>query len=344
MTPASLLATSALVLGVTYVVGALWRQRRTDRAWTLVARALGGRYQASLDDAPDRVALRIEGVDVDILSHVERDHRGRGVRPVTRVLARAPGIRDFHATLRVRAPERGGVTLERWSDEPLLRAWISPEARARLADSAGYVFRLEGGQVMAERGGLDDDPDRLVAVAGAVAALALGGRDLATRWRLVLDGIGAHVAGASVRDLGAAGLVVRLQQGPVPVTIQVAAPSPGEPRVTTVAVERLGGRGVRFALARRAQIPGFADVPGAPLEGVAGWYVRGKQPRDVAAVMGRRSRELLARSWPEGVLACVVGPRVWIEWPGVEPDAAALRGAIELVAGWASGGDEGPYR
>jgi hypothetical protein len=343
MTPASLLATSALVLSVTYVVGALRRQRRTDRAWLVVARALGGHYQPSLDDAPDRVALRIEGVDVEILSHTERDHLGRGVRPVTRVQARAPGIRDFHAELRVRAPERGGVRLERWSDEPLLRAWISPEARARLRDSAGYVFRLEAGQVVAERGGLDDDPDRLVAVAGAVAALALGGRDLATRWRLVLDGIGAQIAGASVRDLGVGGLAVRLLHGTVPVTIQVAAPSPGEPRVTTVAVERVGGRGVRFALARRPQIAGFADVSGAPVPGLAGWHVRGRQPEELAG-LGRRTKELLARPWPDGVLACVVGPRAWIEWPGVEPDASSLRAAIELVASWASEGDEGPYR
>ncbi len=345
MDPASLLVTGAFMMSVTYFIGALRRQRRAERAWMVVAKVLGGQYEAGHAAAPDRVALRIDGVDVEILESSERNSAGRPLPTVTRVRAQAAGITGWRAQLLVRAPARGGLVYEASSDDALVRAWVSPEARVRLRDARGYSFRLDAGAVVAERSGLDDDPDRLVAVAGAVAALALGGRALATRWRLTLDALGAEIVAATLRDWPASGLGVQLTtQGAAPVRIGVAPPAPGEPLVTSVGVERVGGRGVRFALARSEQMHGFADVPAAPVPGAPGWWLRGKQAADVAACLSRRTRDLLVREWPADVLICVVGPRAWIEWPGVEPDAASLRAAVELVTPFASGAEDGPYR
>src|SRR5262245_48831732 len=95
MDPAALLITGALMTSMTYAVGVLRRQRRVERAWRAVAHAAAGTL-----GGPERLRLRLDGVDVEVVGTGGREGR-------TRIDARAPGLHGWRARLVAAGGELG---------------------------------------------------------------------------------------------------------------------------------------------------------------------------------------------------------------------------------------------
>ncbi len=269
------------------------------------------------------------------------------VRPKTSKLRFFPTLGLKETSLEDRSFDQGFTVFS--NDEGLSRVWLNDKVRERIARVERYSFTVSASKVTAKSPKFEDDADRLVAAARAVAALARAERDMLWRIRRFARALGGRVSGKGRVWKPDGTTVIKLDRGARSVRVDYIGKSNAEGRgnglVTRIRSEVVAAETERFRLQRtswkgvRDDLERASDVP----RGLDEAFVLysddlERTDRRLTSVL----RQALVDLGPEVIGSD--GSRGTVLLAGVVLDESIIRDAIDLTAGLTSPEAAGPYR
>lgn len=356
MTEIVLIVSSVLPPVLTWAVYADRKRRKvTDVAWSAAAEALGGRFTPVggpwYKRTPRRIDALLDGVAIAI-DHYE-ESAGDSTVTHTRARARASAPADFtlkvhrsHAfsglgraigfqDVEVGDPGFDDAYVVKTSDAAAARLWLNGEVRSAVAATPEAKFQIKACALEGDRAKLLDEPEELVALARAVAALADGRQRVMKAWRAVADAFDGTVEPLAERW---ATMTVVFER----VEMRFDTRKSGDDHFTYVTAAVRGGRAEPFVLAHDASLHKSTLPQAHGVDLPEGYTLWAENAEAAVLQLGAAARDSIAALAPSMIR--VGADNGAVTWPGISLAREDMEEAMRLCALVTAGAPTGPYR
>lgn len=363
MDPAIIIALALGVpLGIGLVVLIVYLLRRwtekVNRVWDDAAQRLGGTFDAKSGpwyNRTRRIDATVSGVPVVVDPYAVST--GQAVIYYTRM--RAPVAAAAQLTLSI---QRKGLLAKMGSalglqdiptgdaefdesfvvksnNEDLAQAWLTAEVREALMATNFYDFKLQKGELKAERTGIEEDPATLEAAARATGALAARGQQLHAWWGRV-----AEEGETSLQQRDDGGLRIEIDESGVPVQVDTRTERADGGTLTRVSARIVDASPERYELGPdSAPAEGLQSVDADRVDGLPDDYALcSSEPDRTARRFSSEQQQRITRLQPQRIVAA--DGEVRIDVGNLEGDEERLHEALELAADLAAQQDRSAYR